>query len=105
MTSKTNNEACPGCGCLPGAGRTAGCQNLLGCGGPSDESNLEVIEMVGGQYLIVRHVSRVKGTAMVGWAIQGIRLPGVFKKVAAFKEARRVAAVTGEPVTFSGRQI
>lgn len=33
MTDQTTNpEACPGCGCLPGQGRTAGCTDPDGCG-------------------------------------------------------------------------
>lgn len=28
----TNPEACPGCGCLPGEGRTNGCDHPDGCG-------------------------------------------------------------------------
>jgi hypothetical protein len=31
-----NPEACPGCGCLPGDGRTVGCQHPDGCGSTPD---------------------------------------------------------------------
>lgn len=29
---EANPEACPGCGCLPGDGRTNGCRDAIGCG-------------------------------------------------------------------------
>lgn len=31
---KEPDDACPGCGCLPGEGLTPGCTDLLGCGRP-----------------------------------------------------------------------
>lgn len=65
----------------------------------SDKSSLELVEMPNG-WLLVRHLVRVPTKDE-----HTVRLPGVFKRVAARAEAKRISEQTGEPVMFAGRRI